>query len=189
MTVLGNQYRLYNKHLCLSIQEVLPEHLLHAKPWTRQDTMNMLNKRKKKWIRKTNFARGLARHLTSCQCMVRTQEKTGSKQLVTAGWDCGQISGDSHITLREQVCAVKFNTHMCLGEAKSSPKPDIEKNLLDCSFSLLCPANVFPLRSNTISWMKPLLASSLGKLAISSSVHQISFFIPLYHSINHTALS
>lgn len=68
-----------------------------------------------------------------------------------------------YITLGEQVPVVKVNTFNVLRKAKCSSKTCIEKNLLDCPSSLLCPANVSTLRSNAISLMKPLLADSLGK--------------------------
>lgn len=87
-----------------------------------------------------------------------------------------------YITLGEQVPVVKVNTFNVLRKAKCSSKTCIEKNLLDCPSSLLCPANVSTLRSNAISLMKPLLADSLGKWAISSSVHHVSLFIPYYRT-------
>ena len=93
-----------------------------------------------------------------------------------------------YITLGKQVPAVKLNTSSLLREAKCSSKTYIEKNLLDCPSSLLCPANVSTLWTNAISQMKLLLADSLGKWTISSSVHHMSLFIP-YCSINQAAFS
>lgn len=179
MTVLGNQRRLYNKHLCLSIQEVLPEHLLPAKPWAGQYTTNTLDTTKKRWIQQTNVARGLAWHPPSRQCGVSTRGKPGVITAVCeySGGDCGHISGARHIALREQVCAARLNAHSVPRRSEELTKAYVE-NFWDGASSLLCPANVFTSRSNTISSMKPLLVDSLGKLAISSSAPHISLFIP-----------
>ena len=69
------------------------------------------------------------------------KKKPGSRTEVhsTARWDCGWTPGVRYIILGEQMPIFKLNT-VCLGKAKCSPKPYIEKEPSELLFLLSLPS-------------------------------------------------
>lgn len=126
------------------------------------------------------FRTWVAWHPPSRQCGVSTQGTPGVITAVCeyAGRDCGHMPGARHSALREQVCAVRLNAHSVPRMAKSSPKPCVQ-NVGELRFFPSMPSKCFSIKIKPISSMKPLLVDSVGKLAISSSAHHISLFMPL----------